>query len=409
MKRTVFGLLCAALLLCAFGCADKTRNEAPEEQPADAVETEEIRPASTNGIPAPDIPVTEKTIESAPPEPTAEDRARELLEGMSLDEKIGQMFIARCPADGAAQAVSEYKLGGFVLFSRDFDGLDADTVRGNIAGYQDAADIPLIIAVDEEGGTVVRVSSNPLLRPSRFRSPQSLYSEGGLERILSDCDEKCGLLLSLGINVNLAPVADIPSDVSSFIYSRSFGRSAGETAEYVAAVASRMKAHGLGSALKHFPGYGGNTDTHTGTAVDTRSCTELEQSDFLPFIAGIEAGADMVLVSHNTVECMDEDLPASLSPEVHRVLREELGFEGVVVTDDLGMDAIGLYADGESAAVLAVLAGNDLILTTDYAPQIEAVRAAAGQGKIGEELIDAAVTRILVMKINLGLIEIESS
>ena len=145
------------------------------------------------------------------PDPIAA-RAQELLDGMTLEEKVGQMFIARCPETDAAQLAADYHLGGYILFGRDFKDKTAEQVTADIQSCQDAAEIPLLIAVDEEGGTVNRVSSNPNLRSSPFRSPQSLYSEGGLELVRSDAQEKCRLLESLGININFAPVCDVSQD-----------------------------------------------------------------------------------------------------------------------------------------------------------------------------------------------------
>ena len=337
------------------------------------------------------------------PDPIAA-RAQELLDSMTLQEKEGQMFIARCPETDAAQLAADYHLGGYILFGRDFKDKMAEQVTTDIQSYQDAAEIPLLIAVDEEGGTVNRVSSNPNLRSSPFRSPQSLYSEGGLELVRSDAQEKCRLLESLGININFAPVCDVSQDPADFIYDRTLGRDAQETSQYVAAVVETMAEEGMGSVLKHFPGYGNNTDTHTGVAYDDRPYDTFLTSDFLPFQAGIAAGADMVLVSHNIVSAMDEASPASLSPEVHRVLREDLGFTGVIVTDDLVMDGVRDFAGDDEAAVLAVQAGNDLLCCTDFQTQVPAVLAAVESGEITEEQIDAAVLRVLTMKLRLGIL-----
>ena len=337
------------------------------------------------------------------PDPIAA-RAQELLDGMTLEEKVGQMFIARCPETDAAQLAADYHLGGYILFGRDFKDKTAEQVTADIQSYQDAAEIPLLIAVDEEGGTVNRVSSNPNLRSSPFRSPQSLYSEGGLELVRSDAQEKCRLLESLGININFAPVCDVSQDPADFIYDRTLGRDAQETSQYVAAVVETMAEEGMGSVLKHFPGYGNNTDTHTGVAYDDRPYDTFLTSDFLPFQAGIDAGADMVLVSHNIVSAMDEASPASLSPEVHRVLREDLGFTGVIVTDDLVMDGVRDFAGDDEAAVLAVQAGNDLLCCTDFQTQVPAVLAAVESGEISEEQIDTAVLRVLTMKLRLGIL-----
>ena len=337
------------------------------------------------------------------PDPIAA-RAQELLDGMTLEEKVGQMFIARCPETDAAQLAADYHLGGYILFGRDFKDKTAEQVTADIQSCQDAAEIPLLIAVDEEGGTVNRVSSNPNLRSSPFRSPQALYSEGGLELVRSDAQEKCRLLESLGININFAPVCDVSQDPADFIYDRTLGRDAQETSQYVAAVVETMAEEGMGSVLKHFPGYGNNTDTHTGVAYDDRPYDTFLTSDFLPFQAGIAAGADMVLVSHNIVSAMDEASPASLSPEVHRVLREDLGFTGVIVTDDLVMDGVRDFAGDDEAAVLAVQAGNDLLCCTDFQTQVPAVLAAVESGEITEEQIDAAVLRVLTMKLRLGIL-----
>ena len=337
------------------------------------------------------------------PDPIAA-RAQELLDGMTLEEKVGQMFIARCPETDAAQLAADYHLGGYILFGRDFKDKTAEQVTTDIQSCQDAAEIPLLIAVDEEGGTVNRVSSNPNLRSSPFRSPQSLYSEGGLELVRSDAQEKCRLLESLGININFAPVCDVSQDPADFIYDRTLGRDAQETSQYVAAVVETMAEEGMGSVLKHFPGYGNNTDTHTGVAYDDRPYDTFLTSDFLPFQAGIAAGADMVLVSHNIVSAMDEASPASLSPEVHRVLREDLGFTGVIVTDDLVMDGVRDFAGDDEAAVLAVQAGNDLLCCTDFQTQVPAVLAAVESAEITEEQIDAAVLRVLTMKLRLGIL-----
>ena len=337
------------------------------------------------------------------PDPIAA-RAQELLDGMTLEEKVGQMFIARCPETDAAQLAADYHLGGYILFGRDFKDKTAEQVTTDIQSCQDAAEVPLLIAVDEEGGTVNRVSSNPNLRSSPFRSPQSLYSEGGLELVRSDAQEKCRLLESLGININFAPVCDVSQDPADFIYDRTLGRDAQETSQYVAAVVETMAEEGMGSVLKHFPGYGNNTDTHTGVAYDDRPYDTFLTSDFLPFQAGIAAGADMVLVSHNIVSAMDEASPASLSPEVHRVLREDLGFTGVIVTDDLVMDGVRDFAGDDEAAVLAVQAGNDLLCCTDFQTQVPAVLAAVESGEITEEQIDAAVLRVLTMKLRLGIL-----
>lgn len=391
MNRLPLGLFAALLLLCLSACGTKAQVESP----------------------APEDPAPVQEAEETPPAPTAEELAaqavEDLLASMTLEEKVGQLFFVRCPAENAVEDVSAYHLGGYILFVRDTKDKTANELIQTIQHYQDAASIPLLMGVDEEGGTVVRVSSNSYLRSEKFASPQRLYALGGMDRILADTREKDVLLQALGFNVNLAPVADVSTDPGDFIYARAFGQDAAATVDYVSAVTGQMGADTMGSVLKHFPGYGSNADTHTGIAVDDRPYEEFVNSDFLPFLSGMAAGGDTaaVLVSHNIVECMDASLPASLSPAVHRILREDLGFDGVVMTDDLAMDAVGAYAGDGAVAVMSLQAGNDLVLTTDYRTQIPKVLEAVENGTLEEAAIDTACRRVLLWKQALGLLPTE--
>lgn len=342
----------------------------------------------------------------SPPEPvgpTFEEKAQALLDGMTLEEKVGQLFIARCPEKDAVGKAEEYYLGGYILFRRDFEGKTWEEAAAYIQNLQSLSEIPLLIGVDEEGGIVNRVSANPSLRAAPFLSPQDLYVQGGFERIQEDTREKCRLLKGLGINLNFAPVCDVSQNPADFIYSRSFGMDAAQTADYVKTVVEVMGEEGMGCVLKHFPGYGDNGDTHTGIVRDSRPYGQFIQSDFLPFQAGIAAGGDMVLISHNIVAAMDPEYPASLSPEVHRILREELGFTGVIITDDLVMKGIRNFIDDGQAAVFALLAGNDLLCSTDFERQIPALLKAVEEGLVSEERVDQSVLRILTMKWEMGL------
>ena len=346
----------------------------------------------------------ETTAVTAPAEPTPPDPIRELLDQMSLEERVGQLFLARCDDAAALEQIETYRPGGFLLFGQDFQNQTPESFREKIAAYQAASVLPLLIAVDEEGGTVCRVSSNPSFRERRFSSPRQLYSSGGMEQVLSEENQKCALLKGLGINVNLAPVCDISTDRNAFMYDRSLGQDVRTTCDFAANMVTLADSYLLGTCLKHFPGYGNNADTHTGMAVDSRSLEELESKDLLPFAAGIQAGCDAILISHTIVECFDPETPASLSPAVHDYLRETMGFEGVIVTDDLVMQAItDAYGAGE-AAVLAVLSGNDLLCSTEFATQYEAVLAAVLDGRISIDVLNAAVRNVLQWKIDLGLI-----
>ena len=392
MKRFLTAALAALLLLSLASCGGTPADDVPEMPDAD----------------------TQPQEQDTPPEPTPEELAaqevEDLLASMTLEEKVGQLFFVRVPDAEAVSDVSTYHLGGYILFGRDTADQTADSLIQTIQSYQDAAaadtGIPLLIGVDEEGGTVVRVSSNPHLRSAKFPSPQKAYASGGMEAVLADTREKDLLLSALGFNVNLAPVADVSTDPNDFIYDRTLGQDASATADFVSQVVTQMSADGLGSVLKHFPGYGNTVDPHTGIAVDQRPLETFEASDFLPFQAGTEAGGGKtaVLVSHNIMAAVDDTLPASLSPAVHDLLREQLGFDGVVMTDDLAMEAVAAYSADGAVAVMALEAGNDLVITRDYRTQIPKVIDAVASGALAEDTIDTACRRVLTWKQELGMI-----
>jgi len=339
------------------------------------------------------------------PSPNDSKSALDILNTMTLEEKVGQMFFVRCNNETALKDIKQYHIGGFILFANNFTKQTKTSIKKTLSNYQSVSAIPMLIGVDEEGGKVNRISKYPAFRAVPFKSPQELYQLGGFNLVTTDTIEKAKLLKGMGINVNLAPVCDVSTNPQDFIFGRSFGTNAQKTSEYVKTVVSTMKSQDIGSTLKHFPGYGNNVDTHTGIAIDNRSRDHFYSSDFLPFQAGIKAGAGSILVSHNIVKAFDPDYPASLSPIVHSVLRKDLNFDGVIMTDDLSMDAIKKYTNNEEAAVLAVQAGNDLLIASDYNIQIPAVIAAVNNHKISMKSINDSVLRIIEWKLSLGIIK----
>lgn len=387
MKKFFCVILCLLLCGCCVQPMPKASSRATlPPEPSAQVTTQ----------PPTQVPTQAPTL---PPDPVDL-----LLSGLTTEEKVGQLFLARCRKETAAEDIAQYHLGGLVLFDRDTEDETPESLRQTLERYQEAATIPLLIAVDEEGGSVVRISDKPAFRDAPFSSPRSLYEGGGMEALRTAEAEKDALLSDLAINVNLAPVCDITTDPAAFLYDRSLGQSPELTCQWVQIAVEEGQTYGIGCVLKHFPGYGNNADTHVGIAIENRSLEELEAQDLLPFAAGMEAGCGAVMVSHIQVTALDAEYPASLSPAVHRYVRETMGYNGVLVTDDLVMDAISVpYGVGE-AAVLAVLAGKDLLISSDFPEQYAAVLEAIREGRISEEQIDNAVRRILLWKQSLGLL-----
>lgn len=326
--------------------------------------------------------------------------ANNKLKELTLDEKIGQLLLVRYPDSGAIEDIKKYGVSGFVFFKKDFDNKSKDEVINMINNLQKNSKIPLLTAVDEEGGTVVRISSNPKLASSPFKSSHDLYAEGGFDLIKQDTIKKSELLKSLGLNLNLAPVVDVSTNPTDYIYKRSLGENTALTSEFAKTVINASKGTGVSYTLKHFPGYGNNADTHTSSSTDTRSYDDILNNDIPPFKAGIDVGAEAILVSHNTVNSIDSANPASLSANVHNLLRDDLGFTGVIITDDLAMGATSNISD---ANVKAILAGNDLIITTDYDKTFNDIKTAVNNGTISEDLIDKLAFRVLAWKYYKGL------
>lgn len=317
------------------------------------------------------------------------------LKNMSIDQKIGQLLLVRYPEEEQKDVLKKYQFGGYLFFAKDFRNKTKDEVISMINDLQSTSKIPILTAVDEEGGVVVRVSSNPNLRSERFLSSQKLYELGWFDKIKEDTIEKSNLLRELGLNLNLAPVVDVSTNKDDYMYERSIGQNSDITAEYAKTVISASKGSGVSYTLKHFPGYGNNIDTHTASSIDNRSLDDIEKNDLPPFKAGIEAKAEAILVSHNIVDSIDNKNPASISQKVHKLLRKNLNFSGIVITDDLEM---GATKDIEDKSVKAILAGNDLLIVTDYLESINEIKNAINNKIITENDLDKKVLKILEWK-----------
>lgn len=322
------------------------------------------------------------------------------LQDLTLDEKIGQLLLVRYPENGI-ENLKKYHFGGYVFFAKDFSSKTEEEVKKMTSSLQQATEIPILTAVDEEGGSVVRVSSNPNLVRAPFQSSQELYKKGEFDAIKTDTIEKSRILKNLGLNLNLAPVVDVSTDPKSYIYPRTLGQNTTLTKTYAKTVIEASKGTSVSYTLKHFPGYGNNADTHQGSANDTRTLENLKENDLPPFEAGIDAGAEAVLISHNTLSTIDSSNPASLSPSIHNILRNDLDFTGIIITDDLAMGATSTI---EQATVKAILAGNDLIITTDYEKSIRDIKKALSDGILDEGMINKLAFRNLAWKYYKGLL-----
>lgn len=334
------------------------------------------------------------------------DSLSQQVNHMSLKDKIAQMYFV--PSDGnsndVATAITQYHVGGIILFGKDFQNQTTQQFQNKLTEWQKESPLPLFIGTDQEGGTVSRLSDNPQLTNDRqFPAPQTLNNS--LANEVNEAQNVASILHHLGINWNFAPVADVTNNPQSFIYPRTYGKDYHQTANYIAQVIPAIQSQKVAATLKHFPGYGTASDTHTGIASSDKTLTDFQNQDFLPFIAGIKNNVDAVLVSHVIISQIDPQNPSSLSPKIHKILRDQLGFKGVIITDDLGMGAITQFAQAHHANVdvLAVKAGNDMLLSKNYATGIPAIEQAVHSHQISEKQINQSVIKILKLKKKLGL------
>lgn len=347
---------------------------------------------------------SKQTNESINEKITVKEKVENTMKTMTLEEKVGQLFMARVPEQNQIMDIQNYHLGGYLLFDRDMAGKGQADVKQTIASYQEASKTPMFIGSDEEGGTVSRLSRNQIVSPA-FESPQALYQKDGWDGVTKEIDRKAQVFGELGIQLGMFPDADVSTDPQSFIYDRTIGMDAKGTSHYVKLSVEEMKKQKLGSILKHFPGYGNNRDSHVEIVTDNRSMEDLRKNDFLPFEAGIKAWADSIMVSHNIVQAIDGNRPASISKPVHDVIRNELGFKGVIMTDDMDMAGLADFISQEEAGLQALQAGNDMILSSSYSTQIPYILEAIKKGEYSEQQLDQSVERLLTWKIELGLIK----
>lgn len=335
------------------------------------------------------------------------------IRSMSLHEKICQMIVTwpeqisasnttQIDANGIKEGLMVYPVGGFIYFANNF--VDPDQTKTMLGESQKAAmeieELPLFMCVDEEGGNTLRIAINPSFGLEQTPAMETLQNPKDVQ----DAARKIGKYLAeLGFNFDFAPDADvITNPLNEIIGSRSFGTDSDMVALLSKTYSDGLHEEGILSSYKHFPGHGATEgDTHEGFAFTNKTLDELRENDLVPFASAQAAGADSVMVAHISLPMvLGDNTPCTLSKEIITdLLKDELGFKGLVVTDALNMKAITENYTPAEAAVKAVSAGADIILMPpDLDAAVEAIKAAVESGKIDEARIDEAVKKILEAK-----------
>ena len=360
-------------------------------------------------VPAPEPAV--ETVTPAPVESAEPDRAELLLQDMTLREKICQLIVVRPQSltgaktvtavdDALTEALQDYPVGGVMLSSEHIR-----TAEQLAALTRDLTRLSpgLMIAVDEEGGRVARLMN--AVGTTRLNAMYS-YKDEGTQTAYKNAWILAQDLRSFGFNTDFAPVADVWTGKGNIVIGdRAYSDDYDQAAALIAAAVRGFHEGGVLCCLKHFPGHGSTaTDSHEGAAVVDKTLETLRDEDLKPFQSGVDAGADMVMAGHLTVPSIDS-VPASMSRAMLTdLLRGELGFEGVIITDGLQMAAAGKRPDGEKA-LLCLKAGADLLLEIEDVPgTVEAIEQAVQSGEITEERLDESVLRVLHMKLGRGIL-----
>ncbi len=358
-----------------------------------------------------ETPPVDDIVEVPTPEEQLEEYVSMCISEMPLEDRVASLFIVTPEAltgvgtvtqagDATKEALSKYAVGGLVYFDKNIKSREQLTEM--LSTTASNSKYPLFLAVDEEGGSVSRIANSNI--DVVKVDEMSVIGTSQDAVAAREAGTTIGTYLKeLGFNLDFAPVADVITDAgNSVLGSRSFGTDASVAADMVSHVVEGMQEAGVNACLKHFPGLGSaEEDTHDGRVEITRTLEEMRNSDFLPFQAGIDAGAGIVMVSHVTASSVDaEGLPSSLSKVViTNVLRGELGFEGVVITDALDMSAISEYYTADEAAVMAIEAGADMLLMPEnFETAYNGLLAAVQDGRISEERINESLRRIYRIK-----------
>ena len=327
-------------------------------------------------------------------------RALKIMSKMTIEEKVGQLLFPRYSDLKPKEDIPKYKPGGIIFYPEDFD-TDETTIKNAIkemdALSQKNIGIPLGLAVNEEGGNnnVVSIKHRS---SGAFPSVKSIYKESGIEGILKIEEEKRNLLKNFNLNINLAPVADISKASKDYIYNRTLGRNFIITSDYIRKNVENYVKDGFSCCVKHFPGYGDNKETTVDASIDNKKFETLYREGIIPFINAINKEVPMIFFAHIIATCKDSNYPVSLSKTWHDYIRKDLSFSGLILTE-IYMKNIDKYTKGKSPAVVAINAGNDIILTNDFYTHYNDVIKAIKNGDIKEDTINKACKRIISWKL----------
>ena len=335
------------------------------------------------------------------------NRTGRMKRTMAMYQQLGQLFIIGFPGGAPDKAflnfISEEQIGGVILFADNC--ATHQIARQNIETIRSVYRTHLpFIAIDQEGGRVCRLKGAPV----EYRSASAYGKDGNLEHFIEEYSRAAVYMEALGINMNLAPVADIQIDPeNSCIADRSFGHTPELVARFVAASVTTSMSHGLISCLKHFPGFGAaKNDPHQTTAIADYDNYLWEQRERVPFQAGIEAGADMIMTTHMRIPKLDSRIVTASSRILQEMIRDELGFDGPIITDDLCMEGAAELGDPGERAVAAFNAGHDILLfgqSSEVSMQaIDYFVDACKRGEIDPERIRASLDRVAGLKFKLG-------
>ena len=359
------------------------------------------------------------TAEEKSSEELLEEQVEAYLSDMTLEEKAAQLFVVAPEAitgvetvtaagNATRKALEKYPVGGFVYLKANLvsESQTKEMLRNTQEYYQEIMGIPIFLSVDEEGGTVARIANNDGFSVENVGSMADIGRTGDPDKAYEAGQILGGYLSDLGFNLDFAPVADVLTNPdNTVIGSRSFGSDSQLVADMVLAEMEGLSDAGMLSCVKHFPGHGGTAgDTHEGYAYTDRTLEQLTESELVPFAAAADAGVPFIMVSHiSAPQVTGDNIPASLSDKiVNGLIRDQLEYDGIVITDALNMGAISENYDSDQAAVRALKAGADMLLMpSDFNSAYQGVLEAVENGEISEDRIDASVRRILRVKLQL--------